>query len=448
MRMRRFWPDHLGGQIALLLSLVLALEFIGSEWLFQRMEERIMLEERSRHLSQTMAAAEKLLVQTPVDKRQAMVATIWEGPIQFGWQVAVPSLPLAPSSKTVMKDLASLELEGLLKRPGSDRGFAGLSLAPSRTYILGRWQLPDGSWVSFRSVRLGHQSVALHRNIGSFLLLLLSVAVVGTVIARRISLPLRKLAAHADGAGRADEALAMVEGPYEVRQVARAYNDLQSRMTAEVEDRLQALAAVSHDLRTPIARMHLRLSRLEDADLRAQMEQDLAEMDGFIGALLDYLSGGDPEPSQLVNVASLFQTIIYGEQDLGHLADYHGPATLEFVTKPVKLQRIMLNLVQNAVRHGGRADVYAVLGAENLEIRVEDEGPGIAEDQRERLFEPFIRLETSRNRQTGGAGLGLAIVKRGVERLGGVIRLENRASGGLRVHILLPLISTEADAAS
>lgn len=140
MRMRRFWPDHLGDQIALLLSLVLALEFIGSEWLFQRMEERIMLEERSSHLSQTMASAEKLLVQTPVDKRQAMVATIWQGPIQFGWQAAVPSLSLASSSKTVMKDLASLELEGLLKRPGSDRGFAGLSLAPSRTYILGRWQ--------------------------------------------------------------------------------------------------------------------------------------------------------------------------------------------------------------------------------------------------------------------------------------------------------------------
>src|SRR5690606_32688385 len=90
MRMRRFWPDHLGGQIALLLSLVLALEFAGSEWLFQRTEERLMLEERTRHLSQTMAAAEQLLVQTPNKERQAMVATIWEGPIQFGWQADMP----------------------------------------------------------------------------------------------------------------------------------------------------------------------------------------------------------------------------------------------------------------------------------------------------------------------------------------------------------------------
>lgn len=428
--MRRFWPDRLGGQIALLLALALALELVGSEWLFQRIEEQAMAEAHAHELSQHMQMAEKLLTQWPVAQRQTRAAALWAGPIRISWSAS--AWPASPAGAEATRPMQT-QLQFV-----SGGAFAKLSVRQKGRMTISQWQLPDGSWASVRSDSVRSDATPLRRHIGALLMLALSVAVIAIVFARKISQPLQKLAEHADGVGRSGEAAALVEGPFEVRKVAAAYNDMQARMAAQVDERLHALAAVSHDLRTPIARMRLRAAKVEDADLRGDMEQDLSEMEAFIGSLLDFLSGADPEPDRLVDVASLLLTIVHGEQDLGHDAAYEGPEKLEFLTKPVKLQRVVLNLVQNAVRHAGQVAVTLARQPSGIEILVEDQGTGIAEDQLEAVFEPFARLEASRNRRTGGAGLGLAIVRRLVRRMGGMIGLENRREGGLRARIHLP----------
>lgn len=427
---RKIWPDRLGGQIALLLSLALALEFVGTEWISERVGRSTLLAERATELSGHMMVAQRLLMTTPRAERQERLDQLWSGTPSFFWFAAPVA---APASSTVTASQLKLIRNSL------EPDFPDLRLAQRDGDLYGTWRLADGSIAGFRSDMIRRGAHSFERRLGSLTMLVLAVALVANMFARKISLPLRKLSDHADGIGHAQAEAAQVEGPIEVRQVARAYNDMQVRMAAQLEERLQALAAVSHDLRTPIARMSLRTSKVEDAEIRRQMTQDLGEMEAFIGSLLDYLSGADPEVDQLVNVASMLMTIVYGEQDLGHKAEYFGPASLEIWTKPVKLQRVVLNLVQNAVRHGGRADVHLALRRAQLEILVEDDGAGIAEDQLENVFEPFARLEGSRNRETGGVGLGLAIVKRSVGKLGGTIRLENRTERGLRARILLPI---------
>jgi signal transduction histidine kinase len=430
MMWRRLWPDRLGNQIALLIALALLLEFWGSEWLFRRFEQQRVDEQHVVYLIDTLVRADRIIADIPPAKRPQHIAEVWNDGVQLQWHSA------PPSSALVVTEAKPMLLEASGK--AAARQLKEFHIVSAGHIISGRWRLKDGSWLSFTSQRPKSHVAMLQRHIGSFLILLASLIVISMIIARQISRPLGLLADHADGVGRTTDAPAREMGSYEVRRVARAYNDLQARMAFEVEDRVQSLAAVSHDLRTPIARMRLRVGQVENADLREQMEQDLMEMNSFIDAVLDYLSGSDPESDQLTNVGSLLMTIAHGYQDMGQDVDYIGPSLLEFSTRPVKLQRVVSNLVQNAVRHAGSAKIYADFTQKGLEIRVEDDGAGIAADQLERVFEPFTRLEESRNRKTGGVGLGLSIVRRMLDRMDGHIRLENRAEGGLRAIVALP----------
>jgi signal transduction histidine kinase len=428
--LRRIWPDRLGGQIALLLSLALALEFAGTEWLFNRIEGASDRDEHARYLISHMMVANHVAEEEAPEKRQAKLENLWQSSPRFTWYPASQVQPARNDPKN---------LKALSKFSEEAKGLRNLQSGNVGHNFYARWQLRDGSWVQVQGGQAPRNGLPYPRHLGSLLMLLICVGLVANVVARKIIQPLRDLSDHADGMDRVIDKQAEIEGPYEVRQVAQAYNNLQRRMAAQVEERLQSLAAVSHDLRTPIARMSLRASRVEDAQLRAQMMQDLGEMESFVGALLDYLRGADPESDRLVNVASLLMTIIYGAQDLGHQAEYHGPAKLEVMAKPIKLQRIVQNLVENAVRHAGNVDLYLSQQHGGIEILVEDDGAGLPPDQLSRVLEPFVRIEGSRNRQTGGAGLGLAIVKKSVDRMGGRISLENRADGGLRARIFLPI---------
>ncbi|WP_242003375.1 MULTISPECIES: ATP-binding protein [Sphingobium] len=268
-------------------------------------------------------------------------------------------------------------------------------------------------------------------------MLVACVTILALILARLLGRPLRKLADAADRVGREDVTPAAEEGPREVRRVAAAFNAMQARLLDQVNERIQALAAVSHDLRTPIARLRLRAANVRNQELRAAIGHDIDEMEAFMRSILDFLRGADPEEERLIDLASLVVTIVHDAQDMGSAVHYEGPASLELVTRPIKLQRAIDNLVQNAIRHAGQAEIRLSQGDDGVRIVVEDQGPGIPVDQLDMVFEPFRRLEGSRNRNTGGAGLGLAIVRRSITRLGGSIRLENRRRGGLRATITL-----------
>ena len=420
----------LGGQVALLLFGALLLEFVGSEWLFNRIETGVLATERASQLAQQIGVADRLMSEIPAERRNAAAGRLWREPLVLGWRPGAPAAtgpdPDRAAAGRALRRAIQPDLEG-----------RAIWASPAGTSLVGAWQLGDGSWMTFRAAGYLDTSRPLHGHIGAVLMLVACVTIVALVLARLLGRPLRKLADAADRVGREEAVPVAEEGPREVRQVAAAFNAMRARLLDQVNERIQALAAVSHDLRTPIARLRLRAANVRNRTLRAAIDHDLDEMEAFMRSLLDFLRGADPEEERLIDLASLVVTIVHDAQDMGSEVRYDGPASLEWVTRPIKLQRAIDNLVQNAIRHAGQAEIRLSQGEDGVRIIVEDRGPGIPVDQLDTVFEPFRRLEGSRNRNTGGAGLGLAIVRRSITRLGGRIALENRPEGGLRATVTL-----------
>ena len=271
-----------------------------------------------------------------------------------------------------------------------------------------------------------------------------SVMAVGIVAAsvllvRWLTGPLRRLAQAADRIGRGRSVPVPQDGPEEVRRLAGALDAMQARITRLVDDRTQALAAVSHDLRTPITRLRLRAGFLDDAEAQAKIEADLDEMEAMIAATLAYLQGeAEAEPEGLTDVAAMLSTLCHAAADAGGAVFYDGPAQLLARCRPTALRRAASNLIGNAVKYGTEVRDRLAAAGEGLLIEVDDDGPGIPPGEMERVFEPFYRMEASRNRGTGGVGLGLTIARQAVEEQGGRLTLANREGGGLRASIHLP----------
>jgi signal transduction histidine kinase len=263
---------------------------------------------------------------------------------------------------------------------------------------------------------------------------------------RRAARPLGALAVAAERLGTDIAAPPIAEkGPREVRLALHAFNEMQGRLQRVVHDRTQMLAAISHDLRTPITRMKLRAELVEDLEQRAKMIADLDEMEAMVAATLSF-ARDDParEPLIRLDLAALLQSLCADAVACGAEVRYEGPARLVFTGRATALKRAFANLIDNAVKYGGACRVTAMEAATATEkngvvvVTVEDDGPGIPETERERVFEPFYRIETSRSRATGGVGLGLSVVRGAVRAHGGDITLANRPEGGLRATVTLP----------
>jgi signal transduction histidine kinase len=224
-----------------------------------------------------------------------------------------------------------------------------------------------------------------------------------------------------------------------VRKAAVAFNVMQGRIRRFVEDRTQMLAAISHDLRTPITRLRLRAEFVDDDEQRAKMLADLEEMEGMIAATLAFArDDAAREPRVRVDVASLVQGLVEDMAAAGGAASYTGPDTLVAEARPSALKRAVANLVDNGAKYGGAVRAYLSESPDEVVVTLDDDGPGIPEADHERVFAPFVRLETSRSRDTGGTGLGLAVARAAARAHGGDIRLANRPEGGLRVTLTLP----------
>jgi signal transduction histidine kinase len=261
------------------------------------------------------------------------------------------------------------------------------------------------------------------------------------LMVRRSTRPMRRLAAAAEAFGRGEHVARLLEdGPIEVRRTTRAFNDMLGRIRRFVDDRMRMLAAISHDLRTPITSLRLRAELVEDAELRGRMLASLEELERMTEATLAF-SREDAmrEDTRTVDLAALVETVVCDIQDHGCEAAFDGPARLAYACRPTAMKRAVRNLVDNAIAYGDRARVRLGIEGGTVVLTIEDDGPGIPDDARERVFEPFVRLEESRSRETGGTGLGLAIARTIVRGHGGDIVLSNRAEGGLRVRVTLPL---------
>lgn len=273
--------------------------------------------------------------------------------------------------------------------------------------------------------------------------MLLAVAAILLVVAltvRRITRPLTALSAAAERLGRGEEVTALEEtGPAELRRTTAAFNAMQERLTRFVRDRTAMLAAIGHDLRTPITALRLRAELVEDEETRERLLAIIAEMQEMTEATLAFArQEAQREETRPVDLSALVGSLCDDLAEMGRDVAFTGPDRLPYSCRPVALRRALRNLVDNAVTYGMRARVALAATGDGVTVTVDDDGPGIPEADLERVFGPFVRLEASRSRETGGVGLGMAIARSIVRAHGGDITLANRPEGGLRATITLP----------
>jgi len=277
--------------------------------------------------------------------------------------------------------------------------------------------------------------------VGWLILTVVLVLAAAVWAAHRMTRPLRQLAQAADQFGVDVRAPPMAEdGPRELRRAARAFNRMQARLRRFVDDRTLMLAAISHDLRTVLTRLRLRAEFIDDGEQQGKAIADIDEMQAMLDETLSFArDDANNEKPIRADLSALLQSLCGAVVDMGGEAAFNGPEHVTIQGRPVALRRAFGNLIDNAIRYGGRAAVRLSLAQEEAVVEILDSGPGIAEEMRERVFRPFFRLESSRSRETGGTGLGLASARTVIHRHGGDISLHDGPEGGLLVRVSLPL---------
>jgi signal transduction histidine kinase len=297
----------------------------------------------------------------------------------------------------------------------------------------------DGDTVLFRVTRLPEGAPLPRHLFGNLALLVLLLVIVLYVTAHNITRPLSELAQAAGRVGREARPPQLRErGARELREAARAFNTMQDRMRRYLDSRTRVLAAMSHDLKTPLTRLRLQVETLEDPAQQARIGRELDEMEAMVRESLALFRGSeDGEAVVPVDVNALLAQLQREFAELGVQLPVHGRSGEPLPGKPQALKRCLTNLINNAVKFGGGAQLEVEDGA-TVSIRVRDRGPGIPPEELERVFEPFYRLESSRNRDSGGSGLGLSIARDIAQAHGGSLTLHNLAGGGLEALLQLP----------
>lgn len=301
-------------------------------------------------------------------------------------------------------------------------------------------ELADGSWVSFERGLPEEMFDWPGKLLFALSILLASVILLSLFGVHTIIRPLRTLRQAAEGLGKdINQTPLALCGPEEARETARAFNTMQQRLKNFIDDRAAILAAVSHDLKTPLTRIRLRTELMDDDELRIKTQKDLADMEAMIGATLDFMRGAETrETSQRLDLMALLESVQQDAQEAGGAVSIEGSVATPYTGKPLALKRCIVNLVDNAIRYGGGCEIRIEEQANALAIAICDRGPGIPEAMLERIFEPFFRLENSRAKHTGGTGLGLGISRNIARAHGGDLQLRNRPGGGLCAMLNLP----------
>ncbi|MEO9131351.1 MAG: HAMP domain-containing sensor histidine kinase [Sphingomonas sp.] len=299
---------------------------------------------------------------------------------------------------------------------------------------------PGHGWLVLRAPWPRDEGYLLWRLIGQTLILYGIVLLPVLWIGRRLSQPLRSLTLAASNFVPGEVDVPIEErGPHDLRDVIAAFNALRLRVTAMLDEKDRMLGAIGHDLRTPLAALRVRIESVEDETDRTKMAETIAEMNSTLDDILSLARLGRPsEPLTEVDLAALVDAVVEDFRDLDNDVTFEETERLRMRLRPSLMRRAVRNLIENAVKYGKSAEVRIVADAHQVSIVVADQGPGIPPEQLGNVFEAFTRLETSRNKETGGIGLGLALARAIVQNAGGDITLENRPGCGLDATITLP----------
>lgn len=438
MTLRPRWPDSVASRFALVLIAAILAANIAAVFMLstdRARVERAFREardfDRMLELVDLMRAVDPARRDELADVVSSRGARVWVGPAPVA---DVGSGRFARFSERLADDLGARPQDVRVSVSGnSDQD--GRRGGPRRGRLQISVALGDGTWLNtaqrprFRRDRrptLGPLLVVMG-------LSFVSVLVVGLLFVRRLTGPISRLADAAHRAGRGDhEARVPETGAREVRAMAAAFNDMQTRIARFDRDRMHLIGAVGHDLRTPITSLRIRAEMLDD-DVREPIVRTLDEMRIMADGLLAFSKGEAGEKSATVDLAALFGRVC---DDAG--VPFQADAQPLVIGRPVALSRILSNLIGNAARYAGGATVHLAQDGERVLVQVCDEGPGIPPDRLEDMMQPFTRLDASRSAQTGGAGLGLSIARSLARSHGGDLWLQNRPEGGLMATLELP----------
>ncbi|NRR33821.1 HAMP domain-containing protein [Oxalobacteraceae bacterium] len=279
-----------------------------------------------------------------------------------------------------------------------------------------------------------------HNELLTVLPFLLSITALAYLVTRMTMRPLKQLAQAAKDLGNdINHPPLSLSGAAEIRQASAAFNAMQARIRQHIFQRTQMLAAITHDLQTPLTRIRLRLEKVADAELQQRLVDDLSAMQQMVREGLDLARSMDTtETMQALDLDSLLDSVCSDATDAGQDVQLKGRAAMALMGRPLAIRRCLVNLIDNAVKYGHKASVSVERMVGSARIRIRDSGPGIAQDQMARVFEPFYRIETSRSRESGGTGLGLTIARNIAEQHGATVTLSNHVDGGLEVTLVVP----------
>jgi len=460
---RRWLPRSVGGQLLALLLLALAITQ-GLSLILLTGERNLAVRAALGLEAAGRAANVALLLEAAPTALQGSILASADSPLVRFALEATPQTPhssfeavaMVARMRQILGDARDIraEVHGLAGPPPElPEGLpdamrpmhrAMMAARPEPVELTLSIRLEGGNWLNVRTMfqRPGVQWSP--RALLPLVLMLAAVALVAGVTARRIVGPMRALAAGAERLGRGlDAAPLALTGPTEVQEATQAFNRMQARLTRLIAERTRMLAALSHDLRSPLTAMRLRVELLAEDEDSIRLKALVEEMQAMVEQTLDFAraaaqgAAAQGEAVQEVNLAALLRDLV-ADAGAGH-ATLTAPESVFLTLRPTAIRRALRNLIDNALRYGTRAEVALVRQGGEAVITIADHGPGLPEDQLEAVFEPFVRGEASRSRATGGVGLGLAIARSIARAQGGEVTLANRPEGGLLATLRLPL---------
>ncbi len=468
--MKWLWPRTLSGQLILVMLLSVALTQAVTLVIYRFERAHALRKILGEECVGRAASACRLVQEIPPQLRTETLDTI-ETPLTRYWISATRANPVEWQG-----DARRRLLEGITPSGGHSQGAslflmesmlnhvsdeAWTELAPQSLIIprpmqildLRQWNgfgfaipLDDGTWLNMIYAKPSYLTQptltpGYYTALGITFLIFAGVAL---FVAQRISRPLRHLAKSAERLGRGEELEVLPEeGSADIRSTIAAFNRMQIRLRRFLEDRTRLLAAIGHDLRTPITSMRLRTEFITDEDTRAKFNATLDEMQGMAEAALSFAKTESlTEPTRTVELNALLESICDDLADMGWDVKFKSDGRRPYPCRPATLRRAIRNVIENAIRYGEHARVELLTTEEGVDICIEDDGPGIPPEEHERVFQPFVRLESSRSRDTGGVGLGLSIARSIVRNHGGDVEF-SRAETGFRTHLRLPEAPSE-----
>ncbi|MDP5293653.1 ATP-binding protein [Oceanimonas sp. CHS3-5] len=446
----RYWLGSLTGQIILVALCALVLVQLVSLQIYRLEREEALGLVNSRFTLQRLMAVTRLLHQSPPElQREILRASRSETLLLSLSRDAPEAGERNRLFERIVRNRLGYAPELDIRISAETGNGQTLPLSPERRHphdrrpdirLYGGIELGNGYWLRFTSlVDAETPGWSLKAMLS---LVLLAALLTGLMIwlLQRTTQPLKRLARRAERLGRGDKAEPLPEtGPSEIRDTLSAFNRMQERLDRFVTDRTRMLAAISHDLRTPLTSLQLRCEFLPEGEDKHKLQQGLKRMEQMLNATLTFArDDGQEEPMRDLDLSSLVQSLCDDLQDAGHQVSLEEREPILFRGRSQALRRALQNLLENGIKYGERVEVRLLDEPGHIRILIRDFGPGIADDQLEEVFKPFTRLDSARNLEDGSIGLGLAIARTLIHQHGGELHLTNHPGGGLQATVLLP----------